>query len=162
MAISKLSRRPKLETFQPVRLAASIGVCLATGFIGLLVTTPAINSWYRYLNQPVLAPPNWIFAPVWTILYILMGISLYLAWRRRARLTWFWLQLVLNANWSSVFFGLRSPKLALLNIIVLWLSIVLAIKDFRRKSVFAAWLLVPYLAWVTFATYLNWAIMRLN
>lgn len=162
MAISKLRHWPKLITFQPVRLAASIGVCLTTGFVGSLVTTPAINSWYRYLNQPAFAPPNWIFAPVWTILYILMGISLYLAWTRRARLIWFWLQLVLSANWSLVFFGLRSPRLALLNIIVLWFSIILTIKDFHRKSSPAAWLLIPYLAWVTFATYLNWAIWRLN
>lgn len=162
MAISKLRRRPKLTTFQPVRLGVSIGVCLSAGFIGSLVTTPAINSWYRYLNQPVFAPPNWIFAPVWITIYILMGISLYLAWRRHARLIWFWIQLLLNTNWSLVFFGLRSPKLALLNIIVLWFSIVLTIKDFRRKSFPAAWLLAPYLAWVTFAAYLNWAIWRLN
>ena len=162
MAISKFKRRSKSTTFQPIRLAVSVGVCLATGFVGSLVTTPTISSWYRYLNQPVLAPPNWIFAPVWTILYILMGISLYLAWIHRARLTWFWVQLGLNANWPLAFFGLRSPKLGLLNIIVLWLSIVLTIRDFRRKSAFAAWLLVPYLIWVSFATYLNWTIWRLN
>ena len=159
MTVKKFNSRLR---FSGIRLAGSVAICLSAGVIGSVFTVPAISGWYQFLNRPVFSPPNWIFAPVWTILYILMGISLYLAWRRRARLTWFWLQLVLNANWSSVFFGLRSPKLALLNIIVLWLSIVLAIKDFRRKSVFAAWLLVPYLAWVTFATYLNWAIMRLN
>lgn len=162
MTISKLRRQPKLTTFQPVCLAVSIGVCLTAGFVGSLVTAPAINSWYSYLNQPVFAPPNWIFAPVWTILYILMGISLYVAWIHHARLTWFWIQLVLNANWSLVFFGLHSLGLALLNIIVLWFSIAMAIKGFRRKSDFAAWLLVPYLAWVTFAAYLNWAIWKLN
>jgi len=162
MIANKLKRRPKSATFHPIRLVASIGACLATGFVSSLVVTPAINSWYRYLNQPILAPPNWIFAPVWTILYILMGISLYLARSHRARLIWFWVQLGLNANWSLAFFGLRSPDLGLLNIIVLWLSIVLAIKDFRSKSAFAAWLLVPYLIWVSFAVYLNWEIWRLN
>ncbi|MBI5356631.1 tryptophan-rich sensory protein [Candidatus Collierbacteria bacterium] len=91
-----------------------------------------------------------------------MRISLYLAWSHRARLIWFWIQLILNANWSLSFFGLRSPRLGLLNIVVLWLSIVLTIKDFRRKSTSAAWLLAPYLVWVTFATYLNWAIWKLN
>lgn len=159
---AKTKRRPKSSTIQPLRLVASIGVCLAAGLIGSLATAPAINTWYRYLHRPALSPPNWLFAPVWTTLYILMGISLYLAWRRRARLTWFWLQLALNTTWSLVFFGLRSPGLALLNIAALWFSIAAAIKDFRRKSLPAAWLLIPYLAWVTFAAYLNFAILILN
>ena len=162
MAMPKTKRQPKIKNFQQVRLIASIGVCLFAGLIGSLFTAPAISGWYQFLNRPAFAPPNWVFAPAWTTLYILMGVSLYLAWRRHARLIWFWTQLALNANWSMVFFGLRSPKLALLNIVVLWLSIVLAIKDFRRKSSPAAYLLVPYLAWVTFAAYLNWAIWRLN
>lgn len=144
------------------RLAGAIGICLAAGIIGSLFTVPAISGWYQFLNRPVFAPPNWIFAPVWTILYVLMGISLYLSWRHHARLIWFWVQLILNANWSLVFFGFRSPKLALINIIILWFSIVLTIKDFRRKSPVAAKLLIPYLLWVTFAAYLNWSIMRLN
>lgn len=152
----------KIIKSKAFHLAGAIGICLAAGIIGSLFTAPAISGWYQFLNRPAFAPPNWIFAPVWTVLYILMGISLYLAWRRHARLIWFWAQLILNANWSLVFFGLRSPKLALLNIIVLWFSIILAIKDFRRKSPVAAWLLIPYLAWVTFAAYLNWSIMRLN
>lgn len=159
MPTKKLNGRLK---FSVIRLAVPVLLCLSAGVVGSLFTAPAISGWYQFLNRPAFAPPNWIFAPVWTTLYILMGISLYLAWRRHARLIWFWTQLVLNANWSLVFFGLRSPKLALLNIIVLWFSIVLAIKDFRHKSSPAAWLLVPYLVWVTFATYLNWSIMRLN
>lgn len=152
----------KIIKSKAFRLAGSIGICLTAGIIGSLFTAPAISGWYQFLNRPVFAPPNWIFAPVWTILYVLMGISLYLAWRRHARLIWFWVQLILNANWSLVFFGLRSPKPALMNIIILWFSIILTIKDFRRKSPFAAWFLIPYLAWVTFAAYLNWSIMRLN
>lgn len=159
MTARKLNSRLR---FSGIRLVGSVSLCLSAGVVGSLFTIPAISGWYQFLNRPILAPPNWIFAPVWTILYILMGISLYLAWSHRARLTWFWVQLGLNANWSLAFFGLRSPKLGLLNIVVLWLSIILAIKDFRRKSVFAAWLLVPYLMWVSFATYLNWAIWRLN
>lgn len=159
MPTKKLNGRLK---FSVIRLAVSVLLCLSAGVAGSLFTAPAISGWYQFLNRPAFAPPNWIFAPVWTTLYILMGISLYLAWRRHARLIWFWTQLVLNANWSLVFFGLRSPKLALLNIIILWFSIIFTIKDFRHKSSPAAWLLVPYLVWVTFATYLNWSIMRLN
>lgn len=159
MPTKKLNGRLK---FSVIRLAVFVLLCLSAGVVGSLFTAPAISGWYQFLNRPAFAPPNWIFAPVWTTLYILMGISLYLAWRRHARLIWFWTQLVLNANWSLVFFGLRSPKLALLNIIILWFSIILTIKDFRHKSFPAAWLLVPYLVWVTFATYLNWSIMRLN
>src|SRR3989338_6550998 len=149
MTAKKLNSRLK---FSGIRLTGSVVICLSAGVIGSALTIPAISGWYQFLNRSVLAPPNWIFAPVWTILYILMGISLYLAWIHRARLTWFWVQLGLNANWPLAFFGLRSPKLGLLNIIVLWLSIVLTIRDFRRKSAFAAWLLAPYLLWVSFAT----------
>lgn len=123
----------------------------------------AIENWYAYLNKPFFNPPNWIFGPVWTTLYILMGISAYLVWKKRKGIPfWFWIQLVLNALWSILFFGLQSPILAFVGVIFLWLSIFLTITSFYRIHKTAAYLLVPYLLWVTFASLLNASIALLN
>jgi translocator protein len=122
----------------------------------------AIPTWYAALNKPFFSPPNWIFGPVWTLLYIMMGYSLYLVWVRRKVPTIFWIQLFLNFIWSIIFFGMKNPTLALVNIIVLWIAIVLTIKAFSKIDKLASRLLWPYLAWVSFATFLNLAIVLLN
>ena len=153
-----------------LKLTFSIGICLGAGIIGSFFTVSAIPTWYATLNKPFFSPPNWIFGPVWTILYILMGYSLYLVWVKRNPSTSlrtgvptvFWIQLILNTAWSIIFFGMRNPTLAFINIIVLWIAIVLTIKAFSKVDKLAPQLLWPYLAWVSFATFLNLAIVLLN
>lgn len=132
------------------------------GAIGGLLTAPAINSWYQYLVKPSFSPPNWLFAPAWTTLYLLMGLSWYLAWKKGAPKRLFLIHLAFNSLWSVLFFGLKSPGLALVEIIVLWILILAVILQFHRYSKLASWLLVPYLLWVSFAAYLNFSIFRLN
>ena len=137
------------------------------GAIGGFYTTPNIAAWYAYLVKPSWTPPSWVFGPVWTLLYLLMGIAAVLVWRMgkqgRARaLTVYGVQLVLNALWSVVFFGLHAPAVAFAVIIVLWLAIVWLIALFARHSRTAAWLLVPYLLWVTYAATLNLGIVLFN
>jgi len=149
---------------------ASIGLCEGAGFLGTFFTTPAIPAWYANLAKPDLAPPNWVFAPVWTTLFFLMGVALYLVWThptapsgdRNRAMTLFGGQLILNILWSGVFFGLERPGWALLEIFVLWWSILVTIMAFRKVSRPAAWLLVPYILWVSFAAYLNYSIWVLN
>jgi len=158
-----------MKKFMDWRLAVSILACEAVGASGSLFTTPAIPEWYANLAKPDLAPPNWIFAPVWTALFALMGVALFLVWREktslkkvRAALFAFFLQFLLNVAWSAIFFGLRLPGWAFAEIIFLLAAIILTIVLFRRVSRAAAWLLIPYLAWVGFASYLNLMIWRLN
>jgi tryptophan-rich sensory protein len=150
-------------------LAASIIICTLAGAIGSPFTFPAIPTWYATLSKPFFSPPNWVFGPVWTMLYILMGISAYLIWQHgwkkkqvRFALFLFGMQLFLNALWSILFFGLRSPFYGLLCIIPLWICIALCIRAFYPIERWAAYLLVPYLLWVSFATILNAAIWMLN
>lgn len=151
------------------KLIAMIVVAEAAGAIGAAFTVSAIPGWYAQLNQPVLSPPNWVFAPVWTLLYVLMGIAAFLVWQkglgredvRRAMTVW-GLQLALNALWSVIFFGLRSPAAAFVEVIALWLSILWTIFVFSKISRPAMFLLLPYFAWVTFAAYLNYAVWMLN
>jgi len=152
-----------------IPLFQSLGVCLLAGFVGSLFTFESIPTWYATLNKPFFNPPNWIFGPVWTLLYIMMGVSLYLVWTANTKkaekqqgMKNFIIQLALNAIWSIVFFGMHSPFLALLVIVVLWIMIFQTIKYFRQISKTAAWLLIPYLAWVSFASLLNLSIMLLN
>jgi len=146
----------------------SILICQLVGVIGAFFTTPAISSWYKSLNKPTFNPPNWLFGPVWTLLYFLMGVSLYLVWnkkksgQRKTALKFFTLQLILNSLWSIIFFGMRLPLLAFLEIIVLWFFILLTIKKFLPISKKSAYLLIPYLLWVTFASILNFYIVKLN
>ncbi|MDO8340059.1 MAG: TspO/MBR family protein [Candidatus Burarchaeum sp.] len=151
------------------KLAAAIAVCLLVGILGSLYTMPAIPGWYAGLNKPAFTPPSWVFGPVWTSLYILMGISLYLvlgrglgAWGVKPALSLFSIQLVLNFLWSYLFFGLRSPLAGLICIALLWVELALTIVAFSRISRKAALLLVPYLLWVTFAVYLNFSIWLMN
>lgn len=162
MASSKTTSR------QALGLLVWVMLCLAAGGLGGLVTTPAIPTWYAQLEKPTWTPPDWLFGPAWTTLYLLMAVAAWLVWRRggfaaqRRPLTIFLVQLVLNAAWSFLFFGLRNPGLALAEIVVLWAAIVATLLAFRRVSTVAALLLVPYLLWVTFATALNFEIWRLN
>lgn len=150
-------------------LVLSVGVCFLAAGIGSVFTTSAIDTWYSTLNKPFFNPPNWVFGPAWTLLYLLMGISLYLAWisktgkeKKRQAITLFIIQLSLNALWSILFFGLKSPSAAFIGIVVLWLTIFLTIKNFLRISKVAGWLLIPYIAWVSFASLLNLSIIILN
>ncbi|MCJ7505823.1 tryptophan-rich sensory protein [Candidatus Bathyarchaeota archaeon] len=152
-----------------VRLIISVALCQAAGIIGSLFTTPAISSWYASLRKPAFAPPNWVFAPVWTTLYFLMGISLFIMWNIgleknsvRKSIVVFGIQLLLNVFWSYLFFGLKSPLLGLVEIVVMWLMILLTILVFFRISKKAAVLLIPYLMWVSVASYLNYSILVLN
>lgn len=149
-------------------LVIFIVVCLAVAGLGSLFTTPqtAPGGWYETLRKPFFTPPNWLFGPVWTFLYISMAVAGWLVWRRTGfsgtPMALFAVQLALNLAWSMIFFGLQSPGLALAEILVLWTAILLTILAFSRISRPAGWLLVPYLAWVTFATALNAAIWLLN
>ena len=152
-----------------LKLIASICFCYLIAFFGSLVTLPSISTWYAGLNKPSFNPPNYIFGPVWTILYTLMGVALYLVWDKKKKnksadgaIKMFLLQLSLNFLWSLIFFGLHLPFAALLTIIALWLSIVYTILLFRKISNKAYLLLLPYIAWVSFALILNFSIVILN
>jgi len=151
------------------KIIVSVLICQGVGAVGSIFTSPAISTWYAILQKPSFNPPNWIFAPVWTILFLLMGISLYLIWskgwadkRVKIALFIFGIQLVLNILWSFLFFGLQSPLYAFIGIIILWLAILLTIISFYRISKPAAYLLLPYILWVSFASILNFSIMILN
>lgn len=146
-----------------IRLILCIAVCEGAGILGSIFTFSAIPTWYVTLTKPPFSPPNYVFGPVWTTLYLLMGISLFLVWgKKKSDLTWFWVQLGLNVFWSIVFFGMKSPGLAFLVILLLWGSIFMTIKSFMKVNKSAAYLLYPYLAWVSFATILNLSIALLN
>lgn len=151
------------------KLIASIVGCELVGILGSVFTVSSIPSWYATLNKPSFAPPNWVFGPAWTLLYFLMGVSFYLIWRQgwknkkvKTAGIYFLGQLGLNFVWSPIFFGLRSPVLALLVIIAMWALIVMTIRKFYPLSRWAAYLLMPYLFWVSFASILNAAIVALN
>jgi benzodiazapine receptor len=152
-----------------VKLVVSIVACQAAGAIGAIFTTPAIPTWYAALEKPFFTPPNWLFAPAWITLYLLMAIAAFLIWRQglgqkgvRAALLVFLVQLVLNALWSVVFFGLHSPLWGAVVILALWVAILLTIIRFFKLSTAAGALLLPYILWVSFASALNVAIWVLN
>jgi tryptophan-rich sensory protein len=152
-----------------VRLAVAIVVPEAVGIVGALVTAPAVRSWYGTLSLPEWRPPDWLFGPVWTLLYLLMGIASYLVWREglaapvvRAALAAYGVQLALNLAWSFLFFGLRSPLAGLVDLALLWIAVATTTALFFPVRATAGWLMVPYLAWVTFAGALNLAIWRAN
>lgn len=139
------------------------------GILGALFTTPNIASWYDLQQKPALAPPNWVFGPVWTTLFILMGVALYLVWVKGAQhrdvsiaIKIFAVQLVLNVGWSYFFFGMRSPQYAFIEVIIFWLAILINCVVFFKISKVAGLLLVPYLLWVGFAGYLNYEVWQLN
>ena len=150
------------------KLAISIFIPLIVGFLGSFFTSSSVNSWFLTLNKPSFNPPNWVFAPAWTILYILIGLSFYLVWEKnfgkekQKVIAVYALQLFLNFLWSLSFFGLRNPLLGLINIIVLWLVIIANLIVFFKVSKKASYLLIPYLLWVSFASVLNISIFILN
>ncbi|MFA5357848.1 MAG: TspO/MBR family protein [archaeon] len=143
--------------------------CELAGGIGSIFTMPMITTWYATLNKPFFSPPNWVFAPVWTTLFLLMGIALYLVLEKglqkkevKKAVSLFGAQLTLNIIWSFLFFGLMSPFLAFVEIIFLWAAIALTIKSFYPISKKAAWLLAPYICWVSIAALLNFSVWMLN
>lgn len=149
------------------KLVIAVVVSELAGVAGSFFTISEIPTWYSTLTKPALNPPAWVFGPVWVTLYALMGISLWLVWKsnsgEKKRAIWlFVVQLALNAIWSPIFFGAHSIGNALAVIVLLWAAIVLTILIFKKISKPAAWLLVPYILWVSFAGYLNYAIWTLN
>jgi tryptophan-rich sensory protein len=147
----------------------SLAITLSIGAIAGVFTVPQVTKWYLYLNKPKFNPPNWIFGPVWTLLYIMIGISAYLVWQHRSSAAEYinakriyFLQLFFNFSWSIVFFGLHQVLGALVIIILLLINILVNINAFSKINRTAAWLLVPYLLWVSFASVLNYAIWQLN
>ncbi len=152
-----------------VKLFTAISICLLIGFMSGFATQSSISDWYLTLNKPSFNPPNEIFAPVWAVLYVLMGIAAGLVWQRGFYHKWvktalyhFGFQLLLNGMWSIVFFGLRKPFYALFVIVALIVMIVLTMKWFKVVDKRAFYLMIPYLAWVLFATILNFSIWQLN
>ncbi len=146
-------------------LVVCILVCFAAAAIGGIWTSRSVGTWYKEIEKPSWNPPSWIFGPVWTVLYLMMGIALWLVWREKASalpLGLFAVQLVLNAAWSGLFFGLRLPGPAFAEIVLLWLAIVGTVGAFRPIAPAAAYLLLPYLGWVSFAAVLNFTVWRLN
>ncbi len=166
------------------KLIIAIVVSELAGIIGSFFTTPSIAGWYAGIVKPSLNPPAWVFGPVWTTLFALMGISLFLIWKQHSHILpsttlrtgqnvrmlriWkigmvaFFIQLFLNVIWSIIFFGFHSPGWALVDIVLLWLAIVWTMVVFYKISRLATYLLVPYILWVSFAAYLNYAIWLLN
>ncbi|WP_411028941.1 TspO/MBR family protein [Spongiimicrobium sp. 3-5] len=151
------------------RIAIAVSICLLIGFLSGFATQTSVNDWYTTLNKPSFNPPNWIFAPVWTVLYILMGVSAGIVWAKGFYHIWvktalyhFGFQLLFNALWSIMFFGFRNPFWGLLTILILLILILATIKWFKVVSKTAAYLLIPYLIWVSFATMLNYKIWVLN
>ncbi len=150
----------------PLKLVISLALPLLAGGLGALFTTDAIQNWYPLLTKPSFSPPNWLFGPVWTLLYILMGVACYRIWTQTkvpmAKMTLYWIQLGFNAIWSPLFFGLRSPLLGMIDIVLMLVLIAATLISFLRTDKVAGYLLIPYLAWVSFATVLNGAILWLN
>ncbi len=151
-----------------IKLVTAVSLTVVLGAVGGLVTAAEIPTWYAGLTKPSFNPPNWLFGPVWTALYILMGISCYLVWKqapspaRNRALSVFIIQFILNFCWSFIFFGMHETGWALAEMILLWITILITIFSFAKFSKTAAWLLVPYISWVSFAMLLNGAIWRLN
>lgn len=153
------------------KLIISLAIPFFAAVIGSSFTFEAIPTWYATLQKPPLSPPNWIFGPVWTIIYLLMGLSFYLLWTQKTKrkkekkgtaIELFLIQLTLNALWSILFFGLQNPFFALIGILFLWAAILSTIIYFYKISKPAAYLLYPYLLWVSFAAYLNFVIWKIN
>ena len=153
------------------RLIISVLFCEGAGLIGAVFTGSSVNTWYAVLNKPSFSPPNFVFAPVWTTLYFLMGVALFLIWKNKSPkkkklkekgIQVFLLQLFLNVLWSVAFFGLHSPLLGLIAIVFLWALIFETIRQFSKVDKTSAFLLYPYIVWVSLALVLNFEIFRLN
>ena len=151
------------------KLFICLGTVLAASAIGSFATVRAIPTWYKGLTKPSFNPPEWLFGPAWTVLYLMMAVAAWLVWKQgigapgvKLALGAFLGQLVLNCFWSILFFGFRSPLAGLVDIVLLWLAILATIVLFFRVSSAAGILLLPYIAWVSFAAVLNAAVLRLN
>lgn len=151
------------------KLIISIVICQLAGVIGAIFTMDSIPTWYATLNKPSFNPPNWVFGPVWTLLYLMMGISLFIIWKEdlknknvKSAFIIFMIQLLLNIVWSIVFFGMQSIPGGLGIIVLLWIMILFTILKFMKISRMAGILLIPYLLWVSFATFLNFSFFKLN
>ena len=155
-------------TRQVVWLVGLLAIPSLAAAVGGLVTSQSVDGWYQQLARPSWTPPGWLFGPVWTLLYFLMGMAAWLVWRSggwnatRGALGWYAVQLVLNVLWSGIFFGLEQPGLAAGEIVLLWLAIATTAAHFWRHSRWGAVLMLPYLGWTLFATALNFAIWRMN
>ncbi|KKT11448.1 MAG: Integral membrane protein [candidate division WWE3 bacterium GW2011_GWB2_43_22] len=152
-----------------MKLIISFIVTFTAAALGAYFTSPSINTWYASLNKPFFNPPNWVFGPVWTLLYILMAVALYLVWKKEAEsreklkaVILYTIQLTLNALWSVVFFGMREPTIALAEIVFLGIAVILTAQSFKKISVGASRLLIPYIIWIGFAAILNLSIVVLN
>ena len=152
-----------------LKLIVSLVACQCAGLVGSIFTMKAIPTWYAALEKPSFTPPNWLFAPAWVTLYILMGVAAFIIWRKgseqwqvRMALITFLVQLVLNALWSVVFFGFKSPLAGVVVIVILWVAILFTILKFFKLSTVAGVLLLPYILWVSFAAILNISVWMLN
>jgi translocator protein len=159
---------PQTRPHARTALVGWLALCFGIGIVSSIFTARSIPTWYAALTKPPLNPPDHVYGPVWTLLYALMAISAWIVWKtrpsacRRRGLRLFVIQLALNFLWTWIFFGTHQILTAFIDLVALWAAILLVILTFRRMSHTAAWLLVPYLAWVTFAGYLNFAIWKLN
>lgn len=150
-----------------IKLITSIFICLGAGFIGSFANSNSLTSWYAGLEKPNFNPPNWIFAPVWTFLFILMGVSFFLVWNKKQdgktkAFIIFFTHLFLNILWSYLFFWFQNPSLAFVEIIIFWFSIIATAFYFYRISKISGLLFLPYILWVSFASILNFYIVKLN
>lgn len=152
-----------------IKLITAVALPLALGAFAGFFTSSSVQGWYSTINKPSFNPPNWIFAPVWTTLYVMMGIAFYIVWIKVEQtkiktkaIIFYFIQLILNFCWSIIFFYAGEPGWAFAEIILLWIMIAATINKFSRISKTAAWLMVPYILWVSFAAVLNFAIWRLN
>lgn len=164
-------RMPERRSGAPttwLALAAFLAASFAVAALGGFLTSLGMPEWYRSLAKPAFSPPSWVFGPVWTVLYAAMAVAAWLVWRRagfggaRGALTLYFVQLALNLAWSGVFFGLKAPGWALVELSALWLALLATVILFFRHSAVAGWLMVPYLGWVSFAFALNLELWRLN
>ena len=150
------------------KLTVCMLICLSAGWLGSVFTSSSVKTWYFTIAKPSFNPPSWVFGPVWTLLFIMMGISIYfivkngITDRNKKAVYIFAMQLLLNIIWSMLFFGMKSPMLAFFEIIVLWLAIAWTMMAFIKLSKKAAYLLIPYILWVSFAALLNFGIWILN
>lgn len=150
-----------------MKLIISLILPQLSGLIGSYFTINAIPTWYTYLNKPSFSPPNWLFGPVWLTLYLMMGVALYLNWIKNTKqakfnVRLFFIHLFFNLIWTPVFFGLKDTLFALYIIIMIWIFIIAMIINFRKVNKVSSLLLIPYLLWVTFASFLNYFIWKLN
>ena len=151
------------------RISITVFICLVIGFLSSIATQSSIDTWYIYLKKPVGTPPNWVFGPVWIFMYVSMGIAAGMVWNRGFYHKWvkialyhFGFQLLFNAAWSVLFFGLQNPLLGLFDIATLFIVLLFTFKWFKVVNNWAAYLLIPYIIWVAYAAYLNFGIYNLN